>query len=107
MKYKILLLAVFISVSSICYGDPFNPQKNDGRFHLNMPSPQDVSSKANNNPSFDASGMPAILQDPMVNSMLGGFGNYVQGTTGGTYSMQEQMKQQTEYAQQQSNAVEE
>lgn len=105
MKYKILLLTVFISVTS-CYAASSTVGR-DGLFHLNVASPQDVSSKANNNPSFDASGMPSILQDPMVNSMLGGMGNYLQGSTGGSYSMQEQMKQQMEYAQQQSNVVEE
>lgn len=98
----IIALIVFVGFSSICYGDSIH--SSGGKIHFQCSTPDSVVNKANQAPSL-SSPFPSILQDPMVNSMLGGYSNMMQGTTGTSYSAEELRRQQMDYAKQQANSV--
>ncbi len=102
MKYikMFLALLVFVSFSSLCYGDTVTSPAS--KLHFKGATPDSVVNKANQTPAL-APHSPSIFQDPMVNSMLGGYGNMIQGTTGGSYSAEEMRRQQMDYAKQQVN----
>lgn len=59
-----------------------------------------VSTKANSGPSYENN---CLINDPMLNSALGGMSNIMQmqGMNGSSYSMQEQQKAQMDYVRQQ------
>lgn len=67
---------------------------------FNIQDAKSVSDRANQLPSVGGDG---ILSDPFVDAAMGGIRNVVQGFNNNTYNMQEQQKQQADYAKQQVN----
>ena len=98
----ILILSVFVSFSSKSYANFLDTQAAYGT-KLNLSGADDVAAKANKSSSGISSPFGGMLQDPMMNSVVNGMGNMLQGATGGSYSATEQAKQQLEYAKQQVN----
>jgi len=102
MKHKKLLLAlsIIIGISSInnCSAAQTSIIKK-----INLAGPSSVAEKANKDSTFGSSPCSEVLNDPIINSALGGFGNMLQGMNGNALNVQEQAKQQMDYAKQQAN----
>lgn len=103
MKIKfILILSAFLCFSSICYGDSLkNSNKNCTTIFLNGGTPDSIAAKANKYSSFNPPPYAGILQDPVVNSTLGGYGNMIRGMDHNSYSAIEQQKEQADFSKQQ------
>lgn len=95
----ILALSLFVSISSIGRCDTTDFQKKLNTVQLNDAST--ISKRANNSPYASInSEYSEITSDPIVNSMLNSYTYMMQGSTGGTFNPQEQVKQQMDYTRQ-------
>lgn len=102
MKHLFLLtLLIFVGTSSIAYCAQTTSDKGTLGSKINLIQPGTAAARANKNGSI-SSPYSEIMNDPIINSTLNGFGNMMQGMSGGSYSAQERTKQQMDYAQQQS-----
>lgn len=97
MKYSLLVLAVLVGFSSAASCG----QGNLGG-KINLQSANSVTSKANGEASFDSLPYADIMNNPMMNSMLGGVNNMLQNGNVSPYTVNEMQKQQLEYAKQQA-----
>jgi hypothetical protein len=95
-----LLLLILTGFSLTCYGENLNYQNKGGKLHLQGADPSSVAAKANQETSLHSSPFSEALQDPIVNSMMGGYSNMIQGMTGASYNPTEQQKQAADYAKQ-------
>lgn len=97
----IMALSFFIwfSVVSNCNSEDFRSKIINNR--INLSDPRAVAAEANKNSGI-SSQYSEVLQDPLINSTLNSMGAMMQGSTGGAYDQQEQMKRQLDYAKQQS-----
>jgi len=104
MKYTkmLLVLTALICLSSTAYADTKNFQKTLEN-KVNLSGTDSVAAKANSAQYSVSSPYSELLQNPLVNSALTGYGSMIQGASGGSYSADEQSKQQLEYARQQFN----
>ena len=100
MKSNFLLaLSLFLSVSTIGYCETSSFQKKLNSIKLTGPS--DISKKANESPTASVSSpYSEVASDPLVNSIINGYGYMMQGATGGTFNTQEQTKQHLDYTRQ-------
>ena len=99
MKRIGLILFVFICFSSAGFCDNLSSQSKFSS-KINLQGASVISAKANGNSSF-SSPSASPFQDPIVNSMLQGYGNMLQGGNTDARAVQEQAKQQLDYAKQQ------
>lgn len=102
-KRNLLILFCLLSMSTICYADTVT--STGGKLRFKCTTPDSVVNKANQAPSL-YSPYSSVLQDPMVNSMLGGYSSMIQGAAGGSYSVEEMKRQQMDYAKQKSDSQE-
>ena len=93
-------IKVFIIFYLLIFSGSFVCSKEFVGSKLNLQDAKSVSDKANQLPSV---GGESILSDPFIDATMGGIRNVVQGFNNNTYSMQEQQKQQADYAKQQVN----
>lgn len=93
----LLILSVFLGFTSIGYC-----QGNLGsKLNLSGGSPAAISTKANNSPASSISSpYSEFLQDPVINSTLGGMGNMLQNGNTNFNTVNEMSKQQMDYAKQ-------
>lgn len=101
MKHALLALTVLIGLSSVAYCEQIAQGNLDGKIKLQSVS--SVTSKANGEASFDALPYAELMNNPMLNSMLGGMNNMLQNGNISPYTVNEMQKQQLEYAKQQSD----
>lgn len=98
----ILILSAFLCFSSICYGESLESRIKSGKINWQSSSPSSVAAKANQMSSFNPSPYSAITQDPMMNSVLNGYGTMLQGVNNNySYNAVEQQKQQLDFSKQQ------
>ena len=98
-RYNLIFILLFVTVcfaqSGFCSGSLSS--------RLNLQDASSVSKKANGSgSSYENS---SLMNDPMLNSALGGMSNMIQGMTNNPYSMQEQQKAQMDYARQQQAEI--
>lgn len=99
----ILLMFAILCFSSVCYGDTLNSQsKTSSSLNWKPTSSGAVAAKANQNSAYSSQ---SIFQDPMLNSVINGYSNMLQGATGNSYNPQEQQKQQLDYTRQYLNGL--
>ena len=72
---------------------------------LNLQGADSVAAKANGSPSFESLPYADVMNNPMMNSMLGGVNNMLQNGNVSPYAINEMQKQQLEYAQQQAQSL--
>lgn len=99
--FKMLLILTFlIGFSSMGYC----VQNSQGNLSskIQLQSVSSVTSKANNEASFDSLPYADVMNDPMINSMMGGMNNMLQNGNVSPYAVNEMQKQQLEYAKQQA-----
>lgn len=98
----LLILSIFIVSNSICYAESFNNNQSAFAKRLNMvgSSQESVVERANRD---YASGPFGLVNDPLMNSAIGGYYNMMQGMSGGAYNAQEMQRQQADYVKQQIN----
>lgn len=101
MKHLLLLLTVLIGLSSVAYCEQAAQGNLSGKIKLQ--SINSVTSKANGEASFDALPYADVMNNPMINSMMGGMNNMLQNGNISPYAVNEMQKQQLEYAKQQAD----
>lgn len=99
MKYIALSLLVFVCFSQAGFCDTLSSQSKFSS-KINLQGASDVTKRANEGSSLSSPYSDAF-QDPMLNSMMQGMGNMIQGCNVDARMMQEQNKQQMDYAKQQ------
>lgn len=97
----LLILSAFLCFSSICYGESLESRIKSGKINWQASSPSSVAAKANQMQSFNPPPYAGVMQDPMVNSVLNGYGNMIQGINNNSYNAVEQQKQQRDFSKQQ------
>lgn len=101
LKFAFLLFCLsFFSLS--CYSTEYGNVKNT-RMYWQGSDPSSVAAKANQMPSSVQGGglFSQMFQDPMMNSVMNGYSNMIQGEYGGnSYSAVEMQRQQMDYTRQ-------
>jgi len=105
MKHICLIILVFVCFAQAGFCDTLSSQSKFSS-KINLQGASDISAKANHGSSY-SSPYSGAFQDPMLNSMMQGMGNMMQGCNVDARMMQEQSKQQTDYAKQQMNYTQE
>lgn len=95
------VLSAVLYFSSICYGESLESRIKSGKINWQASSPSAVAAQANKINSFNPPPYAGIMQDPMVNSVLNGYGNMIQGMNNNSYNAVEQQKQQRDFSKQQ------
>lgn len=100
MKSKIIIslfIASFISLN--CYAASSDVQSFQNKLQsIKVETPGSISAQAN---QYNSSFYSEFASNPLLNSTMNGYSNMIQGMTGASYNMQEQVKQQMDYTRQQ------
>lgn len=98
----LLILTILVCSTASCNAESFNCNQSAFANRLNVAgsTPESVAERANRD---YASGSAGLIQDPLMNSALGGYYNMMQGATGNSYNAQEMQRQQADYVKQQMN----
>jgi hypothetical protein len=102
MKYCKILSTLLVFICFSCAGI-CNNLSSQGKYStkLNLKDASSVSAQANKANSFESDNP---MQDPLVNSMVGGFMNSMMMQNNGSYSGEEMRKQQADYVKQQTQS---
>lgn len=97
---KIFIITILSILSAVPFCFAQEGPARGGSLKWTPSTPDAISKKANSKEGV-TSPYSGILQDPMINSTIGGMGNMLQGVSGSAYDAQEQTKRQLDYTKQQ------
>ena len=102
MRYLLLtLICINIFFNSVVYADQNDVYSKSALKNWQSQPPTAVSKQVN---SINSPFAPNSESSPAINSMLGAYSNYMHAMNGVGYNPQEELKMQTDYVKQQSDA---